>query len=390
MNFRDNMDVSWSFVGAAPPVMGTLSALGLEHDDRSIYPSPPAEHKEPLMMDVQCENASSQRLMALDSTQAPPSSDQETLESKSTASPSSSSLDEKADEVIISISTTFYPGNTAISSQPDTIFASSDGVLFYICSQTLVAAGFSLPPDLPALQLEKLSISHLGSLMGNPLLQNAPTKLPESSITLSIIFHIVYNISCSPFSPSLDAVAEALTAMLGYQLTPSTLVYQSSLIYTYLMSQYAPFKPLELFTLAASHHIEVLAVSVSSHLLGLDLSKVSDDIASTMGASYLRRLFFMHQGRLERLKKILLKPPSFHDDAVSEDCESNTRASLKRKWALMITTLVWDAKPDLSPFAIQQHLRLSPGTTACELCQAAWAERLAEASMNWATVKFTI
>ena len=56
------MDVPWSFVDAAPPVMATFGGLVLDNDDRSIYPSPPAE---PLIMDMEVSNLGS-RFMPFD------------------------------------------------------------------------------------------------------------------------------------------------------------------------------------------------------------------------------------------------------------------------------------------------------------------------------------
>lgn len=374
------MDVPWSFVDAAPPVMATFGGLGPDNDDRSIYPSPPAV---PLIMDM--ESDTSLRQSPVHSKFLDPAPSFETMASNlSTTSSSSSSLPE-VEEVVISISTTFYPGNPAISSPTDIVISSNDGVLFYLYSQRLAAAGFTLLAALSPVQ--GLGLSGLGSCNSFP--QEGPIKLSESSVSLSIIFHIVYNISCAAFSPSLDAIAEAITCMSGYHLIPSTLITPSTFMYTYLMAQYAPFQPLELYILAGSHHIEPLAVDASSHLLGINLGKVTDDMASAMGASYLRRLFFMHQGRLERLKKVLIKPPALHDDT-DADCDTKKKASLKSKWALMVTNLVWDAKPDISPYAIQQNLRLSAGTTTCPQCEGSWEERIREAVMEWATVKFTI
>jgi hypothetical protein len=171
----------------------------------------------------------------------------------------------------------------------------------------------------------------------------------DNSLTLSIIFHTIYNISCSPFSPSLDDVAHAINRMEEYGLTPSSLIRGGTHLYVYLMSQHAPFSPLELYTIAARHRIERLAVDVSSHLLGLDLSRITDDLATAMGSSYLRKLFFMHQGRLERLKKILIKPPGFHEN-VAVDCDRQRQAVLKRQWALTVSSLVWEAKPGMLSF----------------------------------------
>lgn len=297
----------------------------------------------------------------------------------------------KEEDIVISLSTTFHPGNPAILSTPDIILSSNDGVLFYLNSQLLATAGFDVQATtLPAPGLD--------------LSQEAPVQLPDSSLTLSIIFHALYDISCLPFSPSLDAISHAMARMEECGLTPSSLIQAGTHLYIYLMAQYAPFSPLELYTIPAKHSIERLAVDISSHLLGLDLSKVTDELANTMGSSYLRRLFFMYQGRMERLKKILIKPPSFHENVV-EECNPKTRALLRRQWALMATSLVWDANPgrlsplrciyqnilivglDISPFAIQQTFRLAGRVTSCTTCKASWADRVQVVGTEWAGIK---
>ncbi|KAH6907716.1 hypothetical protein BKA70DRAFT_361751 [Coprinopsis sp. MPI-PUGE-AT-0042] len=91
--------------------------------------------------------------------------------------------------------------------------------------------------------------------------------------------------------------------MSAYGLTPLGLVYSDTLLYTYPMAQYAPAHPL---ALALQHRLEALVVHVSSRLLGLHLSEVQDDLEKAMGSFHLKRLFFQHKGRMERLKVPLL------------------------------------------------------------------------------------
>ncbi|KAH6911577.1 hypothetical protein BKA70DRAFT_1268143 [Coprinopsis sp. MPI-PUGE-AT-0042] len=345
MNFRQNVEVSWAFPEmAGPSVMACTDELSSLGADPSTLPYPSPPHSSPSM--------------------------------------DKRNLVKKEEEFVISLSTTFHPGNPIISSPPDLILASNDGVLFYLNSRLLASSGFNVPTILSPLQAP----FNLDMLPNN---QESIVKLPDSSLTLSIIFHAIYNISCGPFSPSLDAISHAISRMTEYSLTPSSLIQAGTHLYVYLMANYAPFSPLDVYVIAAKHRIEPLAVDVSSHLLGLNLSKITDDLASAMGSSYLRRLFFMHQGRMERLKKILIKPPSFHDDVVA-DCDNKKQAALKRQWALRVTSIVWEAKPDISPFAIQQNLRLAEGVTPCSQCQASWADRVKEVGTEWATVKFTI
>ncbi|KAH6911662.1 hypothetical protein BKA70DRAFT_861417 [Coprinopsis sp. MPI-PUGE-AT-0042] len=289
-------------------------------------------------------------------------------------------------ETVVSVATTFYPGNPDIFPGPDMVLASDDGTLFYLNSQLLNNAGFKIPSFTHSFR----GLPHMASLPQSPFLpQGTVNKLPDSATTLSIIFHTIYNLSCAPFSPSFDALSYAISRMPEYNINPSTLVQPRTALYVYLMAQYAPLQALQLYALAARYAIEPLAVDVSSHLLGANLSEITDDIASAMGSVYLKRLFFMHKGRIERLKSVVAKPPSLHED-MTKECTTAQQSALRRKWALLITSLAWDGRPDVSPHAIKQHLRLTGDSVACKRCRGAWMERVSEAAAEWSTVKYTI
>lgn len=246
------------------------------------------------------------------------------------------------DTAVVSIATTFYPGNPEVFPASDTILSSDDGTLFYLNSQLLADAGFKIPPSAP---LPGMALDNITPLPQSPFLpKGSVAKLPDSSITLSIIFHALYNLSCSALSPTLPALSRAISRMPEYSLTPARVIESDTALYADLMTQYAPIKALELYALAGKHAIEPLAVDVSSHLLGLNLSEITDELATTMGSVYLKRLFFMHKGRVERLKSLLAKPPSLHVDKAA-DCDFEKQSALRRKWALLVTSLAWDARP---------------------------------------------
>lgn len=71
-----------------------------------------------------------------------------------------------------------------------------------------------------------------------------------------------------------------------------------------LLAQWPVF-PLELYALAAHFDLLDLAVQTSPHLLALPLSILTDPIVERMGAIYTKRLFFLHLGRADALKRIL-------------------------------------------------------------------------------------
>jgi hypothetical protein len=283
------------------------------------------------------------------------------------------------------------------------VLASDDNTLFYLNSHLLASSGF----NVFSVSLQSLSLLHRSStLPGGPLLHGPVSKIPDSSATLDIIFQTVYGLSCAIQAPTLDSLSFAISRMPVYNLSPSTLIGTGTPLYAHLMGNHAPLEPLKLYTLAGQHSIDSLAVGVSSHLLGLDLSEITDQMATTMGSVYLKRLFFMHKGRLARLKNVLARPPSLHDSKLAKVCDIATRAAVRNRWTVLVTSLAWDATPgkfrrahwdvlpthhdliaDISPHAIQAHLRSTGEALPCPQCQHSWQERTVEAATEWATVK---
>lgn len=98
-----------------------------------------------------------------------------------------------------------------------------------------------------------------------------------------------------------------------------------------------------MYTLAAQHGLEQLAVAVSPFLLSFDLAALTDDFVGRMGAVYLRRLVFLHLGRSAALKRLLSPPLDYHtpDDA----CGAEEHDALMNAWSVAIAPLAWDARP---------------------------------------------
>lgn len=130
--------------------------------------------------------------------------------------------------------------------------------------------------------------------------------------------------------------------MPEYGLDPRTFITPARPLFGLLLAQ-APVFPLESYALAARYELEDLAVSSSSHLLSMSLSSLSDEMACRIGPLYLKRLFFLHFGRCEALKRVLLSPP--HPHPVTPDCDLSEQKRLTRAWALAGAYLAWEARP---------------------------------------------
>ncbi|ESK97625.1 hypothetical protein Moror_17487 [Moniliophthora roreri MCA 2997] len=277
--------------------------------------------------------------------------------------------------VLVSVSTTFYPGANNHTFPPDIALLSSDSVFFYVHSELLLAASDnrfqSLLPDISS----------------KDAWQNLVINVDEKSPVLNIILHVVYGMSCAHYSPSFDILASAVNQLSFYGIVPRRQITPTSPLFTLLLS-HAPLCPLDLYTLASKHDLNELAVSTSPHLLSLPLSTISDEIAEGMGPKYLRRLFFLHIGRSDALKRLLLPPPNPH--APTPWCDFTDQKTLTRAWALASAYLAWDARPDLSTSFLESALRPLAEHLSCDLCKRSLNDRIKNVLVQWSVVKVRI
>lgn len=177
--------------------------------------------------------------------------------------------------------------------------------------------------------------------------------IPESSTVLNVILHVIYDMSCAHYAPSFEILVSAVTALKTYGVPLYPRIRPSTHLYTLLMS-YAPLYPLDLYALAATYDLYDLAVPTSSHLLSLSLASLTDEMAQRIGPVYVKRLFFLHFGRAEALKRLLLPPP--HPHAPTPFCDFTDQKKLTRAWALASAYLAWDARPGKLSRLIDQIL----------------------------------
>jgi len=228
----------------------------------------------------------------------------------------------------VSVSSVFYPGSHDTIS--DTILRSSDGVLFYISFKVVLSFCRNTFEEF------------LGASISERRFRDAIIDIPESSAVLDIIVHSIYQISVAKHSPSFDDLETAVNRMPVYGIVPKKHITPSTPLYDLLLS-HAPLHPIRVYTLAGHFNMEELAVKASGHLLSYDLSGLSDDVAKSMGAVYLRRLMSLHHDLKETLKATILQPPRLHP--VIGSCDFNEQKKLSRAWALTASYLAWDSKP---------------------------------------------
>ncbi|KZT67166.1 hypothetical protein DAEQUDRAFT_767397 [Daedalea quercina L-15889] len=280
--------------------------------------------------------------------------------------------------ITIDVSTTFQPTVLVDNLLPDLVLVSSDHVHFYVHRHLILAAscnafdGFLTPTPPPS----------DGS---------TPTvAVPEPADVLNIVVHAIYGLPVAQFVPPFETVSAAFDALLAYGVALHPLVLPGSPLHVLVLSQ-APLRPIEAYALAAHHDLYALAVPVSSHLLSYALSELTDDLAARIGPIYLKRLFFLHNGRMEALKGLLLHPPRGHDP--TRECNTAQQQRLTRAWALASAHLVWDARPtatDISTSLLQAPLLHLERELTCPLCRGALRDRVAILVREWASVKVTI
>ena len=209
-------------------------------------------------------------------------------------------------------------------------------------------------------------------------------SLSESSNIINILLHTVYGVSCAHYAPSFEDLSRTVAVLPKYGLPIDVYLSPSTPLSTAL-SIHAPTSPLELYSLAASLDLYHLAVTASAHLLSLSPPLLSDECAVRMGPIYLKRLFVLHLGRTDTLKRLLLVPPRTHTP--TGDCDYSEQKRVTRAWALASAYLLLDARADMGVGTIEAALLPLAGHAGCSMCKATLVERIKEVVLQWSSVK---
>ncbi|KAF8759519.1 hypothetical protein RHS01_01886 [Rhizoctonia solani] len=217
---------------------------------------------------------------------------------------------------VLSISTTFYPGAPE-TEKSDLWLSSSDGVFFFVQRSRL---------------LEGSSNLFGGHRVQYPRAdEDAPPVIPlcEEAALLNIILLIIYRLPMERYRPDLQLMCRAAPALVSYGYRLENLISPASEAFRLLIA-HSITHPLVVYALAAAYNLDSLAVASSRNTLGIELSQITDDLAGVMGPIYLRRLFFLHMGRTDALKRLLLEPPAGHMPL--PQCGPDDQKSLTRAW----------------------------------------------------------
>jgi hypothetical protein len=225
------------------------------------------------------------------------------------------------DQGCISVSTTFNPKASLDVATPDTIFVSSDNVYFWAHSHRL-ASDNAFGAHFPALPL-------------------VPIPVPEPAAVFNLMLHVVYGLSFAAYMPSLRDLCATVDGLKRCGVIPRTPVAPGTELYEALLAAIVgrERESLEVYALAAAHDLHDLATAASRYLHALPLSTLTDADARRMGPVYLRKLFFLHLGRVDALKRLLTTGPVAH--APTSTCGFADQSAVTRAWSLGAAYLGW-------------------------------------------------
>ncbi|KAK0206465.1 hypothetical protein DFS33DRAFT_1372765 [Desarmillaria ectypa] len=284
--------------------------------------------------------------------------------------------DASEENIFVSVSTTFYPGAQNDALPPDMTLLSSDSVFFYVHTHVLLGVSNNRFKYLIPL-----------STTSNAKEQNVVVHVSETAPVLNVILHTMYRMSCMHYSPPFDTLVAAVHQFSSYGIDVISHISPSTPLYSHLLS-HAPLFPIDLYALAACYNLYDLAVSTSSHLLSYHLAGLTDELVDRIGPRYLKRLFFLHIGRTDALRRILLPPP--HPHPPTHWCDFEEQKRLSRAWALASAYLAWEARPDLSASTLENALGPLAEHLSCPACKEALTVRVKDLVIQWSIVKRTI
>ncbi|KAI0050151.1 hypothetical protein FA95DRAFT_1487903, partial [Auriscalpium vulgare] len=268
---------------------------------------------------------------------------------------------------IVPISTAFFPGANLDVYPADLLVLSHDGVLFYVHRGRVLG----------------VSDNHFASYL--PYEPDAlPVSIPLDSVVLNILFHVIYGMPVVHYDPSPDAVHDTIELIRAYGLASDVHLAPGAPLYEVAVSV-ASSSPIRFYTLAAALDAYPLAVAVSSRLLSFPLDRITDNVASEIGAVYLKRLFFLHLGRTAALKRLLETPLRSHEPSLV--CDAREHKKLARAWSLASAYLMWDSKADVTSTAIETTIGSLATHLTCSQCSVILRDRTTDLVMEWSKIK---
>ncbi|KAG9049838.1 hypothetical protein FS837_008888 [Tulasnella sp. UAMH 9824] len=228
--------------------------------------------------------------------------------------------------------------------------------------------------------------------------------IPEPSGVVNILFHVLYNTtSFARYSPDFETISAVLPFMRKYGFdvldvlglggpVPSSSVGIASAEVVQTLLRFAQERPLEVYTLAAQYGLRELAVAASPYTLDVSLSNLTDQQSVAMGPLYLKWLFFLHFGRSEALKRILVKPFEPHPAGMrGSTCTEDDRSAMQRAWGLVTAYILsLPNTQNVSVGSLSSTYGSLMGSVKCQRCKEQLGRTIEEVVRAWGGVQATI
>ncbi|KAK7043202.1 hypothetical protein VNI00_008556 [Paramarasmius palmivorus] len=272
----------------------------------------------------------------------------------------------------VTISPIFGPTSPSTRPPTDMIIVSSDSVVFYTDEYTLF----------------NTSSNRFGGYL--PLQARGHDKtiiLPEIvAAEVQVILQVVYNAE-APMDMPVGTLIRGIGWLPKYGFEPKTCIKPDTRIFNTLLS-YAPLHPLEIYTCAAMHDMEELAVQASPYLLRVEPSEVSEEMSDKMGATYLLRLFSLHLRRKNVLKELLEKVPQLHN--VTKDCGFNKQGELRACWNQGVAQLAMALRADTTTTEIRNTMLEATMSLRCSECLRVRDAHLNAILQDWSMASMVV
>ncbi|THU95010.1 hypothetical protein K435DRAFT_898239, partial [Dendrothele bispora CBS 962.96] len=269
------------------------------------------------------------------------------------------------------LSTAFQATPSSNRPTPDIILISSDAVVFYVDQQTIV-------------NLSTNSFNSLLPITSTCKIERFVNLHQVHSSELNILLHVLYDLDCTQYNPPLSSIVSSIDLFPQFGLSPKALIKPRTSVYEILLSQ-ASLYPLEVYCLCGKHDLHELATPVSSRLLSLALSSLTDRDVERMGSVYLARLFKLHRTRVETLLRLLMPVPYLHNP--TNKCGFEQQKALANAWTTTAAYLSRSAKPDISTSTIRAIFNAMMKHITCPDCLRGRDERLNQIIVNWSITK---
>ncbi|KAK7062532.1 hypothetical protein VNI00_000020 [Paramarasmius palmivorus] len=285
----------------------------------------------------------------------------------------------------ISVSPMFPPTLSGSDRPPaDCILLSFDSIIFYVDEDTICKASNNGFNGILPLQAKE----SLQRLVYVPKLLSS-----ELQIMLQVIYDIPFDrgspgIVHNPTNQShVQAVIYGISLLPHYGVLPKAAIQPHTNMFKYLL-MCAPMYPLDIYALAAQCDIEELAVSVSSHLLSVNLNTISPAMAGRIGPVYLKKLFEMLESRKTQLKSLLSNEPSLHNP--TPECGFPNQQRLKEAWNRAVSFLTWNLNAGIATGVVRQAILEATSEVTCPDCIKARDARLRTVCQEWSMAKRSI